>query len=659
MAEKMLKLTLVLVLAITFPVSVRPNEPIFTGGFLVKVVTSSRRATPEAIRIAFGKDGWRLQPLDEGVPNRISRKAVLGGSGHVAGWFLALPPERKQAPGTNTYENQTAGQGWEKAHEEIEKNFISNRRSLGTNLRAVGAEIVSLEPNFSFPIELHPERTPQQAKRSNGGADEAKIEDGPNPAWPSRPFGWHLSDEFSQLARARKEVEERNRNRPRALIAHLDTGYDPKHFSLPRHFLPRLSTSFDPITGKEIADNGIANQSGHGTGTLALLAGKRVSIRNIWDGDLGGAPDEKVFEVRINDTKFLSGVVHFSTASMYRAIQYASDHDADVISISAGGIPSQLWSEAVDKAYENGTAIFAASGDFLTIPVLGIAFTPYHVVYPAAFSRVIPVTCATCEYGSYGLRGTWAALLPWNWGAAILRGNYGPSYEMRHAIAAYTPNVPWAIYEMTAPLQPRAYHKLPDTHGGFSLAGGGTSASTPQVAAAAALWIAYYHDKLPAHKTAEAWKRAEAVYEALEKNSTQGHHSWIYRKIFLGAGLLRAADALKMSFPEKLIKRAPAAPAWTWISALNPLPLRRGPGTTGTSNHQTDSVTRNMYALEASQLIARSDKLRDMLDKAGTRPDSVNIDPKTRALVVKELRQNPDCSPQLRAFLTAASQNSS
>ena len=57
---------------------------------------------------------------------------------------------------------------------------------------------------------------------------------------------------------------------------------------------------------------------GHGTGTLALLAGKRVSIPNVWYGDLGGAPDEKVFEVRINDTKLLFGVVHFSTASMYR-----------------------------------------------------------------------------------------------------------------------------------------------------------------------------------------------------------------------------------------------------------------------------------------------------------------------------------------------------
>src|SRR5271157_4114097 len=114
-------------------------------------------------------------------------------------------------------------------------------------------------------------------------------------------------------------------------------------------------------------------------------------------------------------------------------------------------------------------------------------------VYPAAFRRVIGVTGVTSEGKTYSgnslgrlfrrlkLIGDWA-----------FRGSYGPdgwfaglnprvnvdeveaeSGELRpYPIAAYTPNVPW----------------LSGTNG-VSLSGSGTSAATPQVAAAAALWL--------------------------------------------------------------------------------------------------------------------------------------------------------------------------
>ncbi len=62
---------------------------------------------------------------------------------------------------------------------------------------------------------------------------------------------------------------------------------------------------------------------------------------------------------------------------------------------------------------------------------------------------------------------------------------------MKKAIAGYTPNVPWMRYD--------------DTPNGWDLDGGGTSAATPQIAAACALWLAKYGDQFPA-----GWVRVQA-----------------------------------------------------------------------------------------------------------------------------------------------------
>lgn len=69
---------------------------------------------------------------------------------------------------------------------------------------------------------------------------------------------------------------------------------------------------------------------------------------------------------------------------------------------------------------------------------------------------------------------------------------------MATAIAAYTPNVPWAM----AGCENR-----------IDFNGGGTSAATPQIAAAAALWIAKNKHELSTYP--EGWMRVEAVRKAL------------------------------------------------------------------------------------------------------------------------------------------------
>jgi hypothetical protein len=61
--------------------------------------------------------------------------------------------------------------------------------------------------------------------------------------------------------------------------------------------------------------------------------------------------------------------------------------------------------------------------------------------------------------------------------AGTMQGNYGPDSKMHTALGAYTPNVPWAEIDCG---------KILD------MDGAGTSAATPQIAVAAALWLAQH-----------------------------------------------------------------------------------------------------------------------------------------------------------------------
>ena len=123
---------------------------------------------------------------------------------------------------------------------------------------------------------------------------------------------------------------------------------------------------------------------------------------------------------------------------------------------------------------------------------------------------------------------------------------------METAIAAYTPNVPWARFGE------------PDI---VDFDGDGTSAATPQVAGAAALWIQKHRADYDAYP--EPWMRVEAVRKAL----FDGASADSARKGYFGDGKL-AKDALAQR-PPAAARRA-ARPRMT-----RPLPLlasgRRGP----------------------------------------------------------------------------------
>jgi hypothetical protein len=285
-------------------------------------------------------------------------------------------------------------------------------------------------------------------------------------------------------------------------IAHFDTGYDPDHHTLPKRLRADIARNFvdggDPNNATDQTSDPLANL-GHGTGTLSILAGTGQPL-------LGGAPFAEVVPVRVANR-----VVLFKNSAIAQAFDYVHSLNAtganrvDIITMSMGGLASQAWAEAVNALYEQGVFIVTAAGNnFGNLPTRNI-------VFPARFGRVV-AACGVMEDGK-----PYADLE-----IRLMAGNYGPEPKMKTAIAAPTPNVPWARWGCS------------DT---IDFDGQGTSAATPQVAAAAALWLQQNRAAVDAYP--KGWMRVEAIRRALfgsaKENAQESKR--------LGRGELRAHEA--------------------------------------------------------------------------------------------------------------------
>lgn len=306
--------------------------------------------------------------------------------------------------------------------------------------------------------------------------------------WPPKPPtdqgpAWHMEDGFTGFRAAHAKATGAG-----VRIAHLDTGYR-QHPSTPRHMRTDLAWDWweDRAGAWDPGTRGLGLFPGHGTSTLALLAGGEVDLTLAttrgtfhYKGDIGGAPEAEILPVRI-----CPSVIHLYTKSLARGLNYALDHKSDVVSLSHGGLPSRAWAAAVNKLYEAGVIVVAASGDSFYYKVVTLA--THFTVYPSAFNRVITALGATYDGGPYVTKDF-----------GQMQGCWGPDSVMWKAICGYTPNVAWMNMKT----------------GGFGMQGGGTSASTPQIAAACALWLQLHGDRYP-----KAWQRVEACRLALWKSA--------------------------------------------------------------------------------------------------------------------------------------------
>lgn len=388
---------------------------------------------------------------------------------------------------------------------------VVHRAAEGLSAAAAGGEIY-LEPDLETPFVSAQPRQDLAAAGAKGAVDP------PDASLPSvGRFAWFLDDDFSELRRAREAAGGGEGVR----IAHLDTGWDPDHQARPPRVAEDLQRSFvdgeAPGSARDPGHDrlGPLDQPGHGTGTLGLLAGGHVDP--LGEGDsLGGAPGAEIVPVRIAES-----VVLIRTGALARALDYAAaggpdgSRLVDVVSLSMGGLASRAWADAINKAYEAGVCVVAAAGNNFSAGIGGLPTRL--IVFPARFRRVI----AAC--------GVMADRRPY-YGLPFgkMQGNWGPASKMATAIAAFTPNLPWA--ELGAPAI-------------VDLDGAGTSCSTPQIAAAAALWLARHREAVARYP--HGWQRVEAVRHALftsaEKTADGG------RSDKLGNGVLRAARALQVA----------------------------------------------------------------------------------------------------------------
>ncbi|WP_431572352.1 S8 family serine peptidase [Hypericibacter sp.] len=431
------------------------------------------------------------------------------------------------------------------------------------------------------------------------------VVDPQDPRFPVNPDPfWFKDDQHGQFTSALGPIKEPIADRVR--VAHLDTGYDADQDTLPRFLNRDLQRNFvdsgRPNDARDDSD-GPLNNLGHGTGTLSLLAGKTGGPNG---SAMGAAPFVEVVPIRVANR-----VVLFYNSAIAQGLDYVHElctrrnapMPVHVVTMSMGGLASQAWAEAVNALYDAGVFIVTAAGNnYGNLPTRNI-------VYPARFKRVVAACGAMVNGKPY-------ADLP----LSEMAGNYGPDSKMDTAIAAFTPNTPWA--------------KLGCAHI-VDLDGAGTSAATPQVAAAAAIWI--QRNKQAYDKYPQAWMRVEAVRAAMfgkARNTDRKH---------FGRGELAARDAAGVVPTAASLKATPEDSAsFAFLRTLTGLGLQPMP-----------AIQQRMIELEALQL-SQSARVEAVLSDPEAPLDKMSeID---RRRVIEAIGDHPQASKMLRDALGRAGQ---
>ena len=478
---------------------------------------------------------------------------------------------------------------WDQAHAAFQ-----HYQSLG------GTPVAYIEPDliYNYPFD----RNNGSPGLSLAAAATPCTQDPPNRNWPTKPdFAWHKGPLYTGLAAAAARlgtITDGNRVR----IVHLDTGYSRGHATLPPNLNLGLQKNF--VEGSnDAADPGVQGflkNPGHGTGTIGILAGNTVTVGSYIDF-LGGAPFADVVPVRV-----ASSVVEFYNSTIAQGYNYATSIGADVVTLSMGGVPTQAWADAINQAYEAGVAMFAAAGNnYSGLPTRNI-------VYPARFNRVVAVCGATADYGPYKK----------DFPSTEMQGNFGPSQKMGTAIAAFTPNIPWAQWG------------CPNT---IDLDGAGTSAATPQAAAAAAIWLQFNRATLsgPDFTGANAWRKVEALRLALFATADKSKPN---SNDYFGQGLLNAAAALEVVPSINVNKTPQDEVSFPWIKILFGVGVAPSPAN-------------QMMATELTQLIIGSPDFSTEFAQIGY--EDAQVDSNTLKSLIDAVLKSNDASQTLKTYLAA------
>jgi len=362
------------------------------SGLLVKVRGDENSFTKAAVS-AFGSRAIEVKPI-----LRIPAEAVQPGQGLAA----AQPSTWLRLGGSAA----AAANPWDAAHQLFAQQ--------GPALAGAASQVEAIEPNLVQQwFDKAPAKDSEIFKnREDFCAFEVQSDAGGQAVGPEP--AWNFGDDFSQIAAARRRVGDRL---SAITIAHLDTGFDPAHVTLPVNLAGKeLQRNFvdDGFANDDASDHTpqgmeFARNRGHGTGTLSLLAGNRLDGSspgwpNFTDY-VGAAPTAKIIPIRIADW-----VVRFTVDTMVQGFDYARAKGAHVLSMSMGGVASQALVDAVNLAYDSGVVMVTAAGNnYAWLP------SPKSIVFPARLKRVLAACGVMADGHAYA-----------DLDAGTMQGNYGP-----------------------------------------------------------------------------------------------------------------------------------------------------------------------------------------------------------------------------------------
>lgn len=257
-------------------------------------------------------------------------------------------------------------------------------------------------------------------------------------------------------------------------VADIDSGVDSTHPQLQGKLLP----GYDARSGVPLAA-GNTDTVGHGTEVAGVIA----AATNDATGIAGVGWDTKVAPVKLSDVPL--------TSEMVAGIRWATDHGYRVINVSVGGCGDPALATAVSYAQGRGVLVVAAAGNEFD--------DGNPVEYPAAYPGVVAVG-ATARDGS--------------------RATYS---ETGGDVGLVAPGG-------SGDAKPADDLLLLQAGGGYTT-GAGTSFSSPEVAAVAALVLAANPTLSAAD--AGALVEATATHVGTSPDASYGH------------GLLNAGNALR------------------------------------------------------------------------------------------------------------------
>ena len=233
-------------------------------------------------------------------------------------------------------------------------------------------EVIYAEPLFELRNDEQFE-TPEKRGQARAGGDNDPGTEG-NYDWSLEkqqvPQAWAL---FSGTTPGAGVV-----------VGHPDTGYTTH----PEIVGPRLRVGDgydfqeDRPDPRDRLDEGPLRQPGHGTSTSSLImSGEGLQPGSPGPAFVSGtAPGASLIPIRTTKS-----VVLWSMSRLTKAVRYAVEQGAHVISISLGGpVPAIALHNAVRDAEAHGVIVLCAAGNEVRF-----------VVFPAAFDEVIAVAAST------------------------------------------------------------------------------------------------------------------------------------------------------------------------------------------------------------------------------------------------------------------------